>query len=231
MTNDGTQGNTILDSRRFPPQKVRFWINGYSPTEFGTLKRESSNINILTVCRLEKIKGIYEIVEAFASLTELSSILNANLIIVGNGSQFDKLKDVVHRLDIADKVFLPGSVTRENLREYYNNADIFVSMNKLANLVNPVFEAMRYKIPIITINTGGTSSLLKNDENCILIEDDSDLVPNLALSFKELITSEKSRNKLGQNAYKTIVSKQWTWEERVAAEVSEIERLIVENRI
>jgi len=231
MTNDGTQGDKILDYLRFPPEKIRFWINGYSPTEFCALKRESNNFNILTVCRLEKSKGIYEIVKAFASLIESSNILNINLIIVGNGSQFEKLKDVVHTLGISDKVLLPGSVKRENLCEYYNNADIFVSINKLANLVNPVFEAMRYKVPIITINTGGTPSLLKNDENCILIEDDSNLVPNLALSFKKLITSEKIRNNLRENAYKTIVSKQWTWEERVAAEVREIERLIAENQI
>lgn len=229
MTNDGTQGDKILDYLRFPPEKVRFWINGYSPTEFHTLKRKSNNINILSVCRLENGKGIHEILDAFALFIESSNILYTNLIIVGWGSQFETLKDVVHTLGIADRVLFPGSVKREDLCEYYNNADIFVSINKLANLVNPVFEAMRYKIPIITIDTGATSSLLTNNENCILIENDSNLVPNIAHAFKRLVDSEKLRKRLGESAYRTIVSEQWTWDERVAAEVSEIERLIAEN--
>lgn len=230
VTNNGSEGDKILDYLGFPSQKVRFWINGYSPNEFRIEKRKSNKINILSVCRYESSKGIYEITKAFSILIKFHHFPNVNLTVVGDGSEFKKLNCFINKLGIKNRVCLAGAIKREHLYKYYNNADIFVSINKIDILSNSVLEAMRYNLPIIALRTVATSTLLKNNDNCILLENDNNLIFNLSEALYELINHKNTREKLGSRAYDTVISNQWTWEERVAAEVKEIELLINENQ-
>ena len=89
---------------------------------------------------------------------------------------------------------------------------------------------MRYKLAIISLKIGQTSPLLLNNKNCILLENNEDLIINLQETLKVLIRDESRRKQLGEYAYNTINNSQWNWDERVEAEMREVESLIEENQ-
>ena len=82
--------------------------------------------------------------------------------------------------------------------------------------------------PVIALNTGTTSDLIKHLENGILLEPDQiDGLPQLIL---DLLNDEDLRQSLGKAARQFILENWPTWEERVAQEVRLIEEVVAHHR-
>ena len=64
----------------------------------------SDRVNILFLSRIEVAKGIYESVQAFKRLKEVANI-RANLVIAGDGSELQKLREYIKKEDIQDVSF------------------------------------------------------------------------------------------------------------------------------
>lgn len=64
-----------------------------------------------------------------------------------------------------------GRLDAEQLSEQLANSDIFVHVSHIENSPNSVCEAMLVGIPIIASFTGGTSSILQNGKEGILVQD------------------------------------------------------------
>lgn len=109
-----------------------------------------------------------------------------------------------------------------------NMADVFVSMNALSSLSNPVFEAMICGLPVIALNRGTTSELIKNGENGILIDDEQ--LGELPRIINNLLENNEERKRIAENGRKTILEQWPSWEERVKKEIDLIENL-VDNKV
>lgn len=105
-----------------------------------------------------------------------------------------------------------------------NIGDIFISMNALSSLSNPVFEAMICGVPVVALNRGTTSQLIKNGVNGVLVEDNE--IAELPVIIANLLKNEGERIEIGRNGQKTIMDDFFTWEERVKYEVELIENLV-----
>lgn len=66
-----------------------------------------------------------------------------------------------------------GKISHELVYDYLQRADVFISLYSASNLGNPLFEAMRCGKAIITVDTGTTGSVIKNEANGILLPEKS----------------------------------------------------------
>lgn len=87
---------------------------------------------VLTVCRLSASerdnKGYAKVIEAFPEV--LKKVPDARYILVGDGDDRVATEVLVKRLNLEEKVLLPGAVKDEEMAGYYNLADVFVYVSK-----------------------------------------------------------------------------------------------------
>lgn len=118
----------------------------------------SSHKIILTVARLEAEKNYPKLLELFKGLGE-----DYSLIALGRGSLLPELEKQCEELGISDRVFFPGFVHRDEIWNYYKDADIFVLISKAEALGVVFWEAMYFDIPIVGSDIEGIRETIGND--------------------------------------------------------------------
>ena len=159
-----------------------------------------------------------KIIEAFFEVSKI--LTDTRLVIVGDGLKRKELEKMASQLGISDRISFVGAICHKDVFRYQSVADIFISMNSISSLSNPVFEAMACGKCVIALDRGATRELIKDGENGIVINSPYELKGAIIrlLSDRSLIT------RLGQEAKKTIAA--WpSWEERVQKEIDLINRL------
>jgi len=233
IVNDGTLGDKIIEKYRIASEKVLFWVNGvnknWSERPLNLYLREKIAPNnekiVLSVSRLVGWKQVDVLIKAIPNV--IKEYRNVRFIIVGDGDQRRKLEDLVKDLNVSNFVNFVGSVSHEEVIDFMNISDIFVSMNALSSINNPVLEAMSCGKAVISLNTGASEDLIKNFENGILLEvEEKDKLADYLLL---LLKNDDLRSKLGSNAKNFILSKWPTWEERTEFEVRIIETLCFDD--
>lgn len=124
---------------------------------------------ILFLGRLDIEKGIYELIYGVNEILSLG--YKIKLHIVGDGSEFDKLFDLVNKLKISEYVIFEGATTEKiKISEFYKSSDIFILPSYHEGFPRTLYEAMIFGLPIITTFVGGISFLMKNEYNCFEIQ-------------------------------------------------------------
>lgn len=229
ITNDGSNGYEYALKRGVSPGKIAFLRNGIDKPE--NLKKDeclykelapNNEKLLLSVSRLVNSKNVDKIIDAFY---EVSKILpNTRLVIVGDGLKRKELETKASQLGISDRICFVGAIYHKDVFRYQSIADIFISMNGISSLSNPVFEAMSCSKCVIALDRGTTRELIKDGENGIVIESFEELKDAIIklLSDTNLVT------RLGLEAKKTIDT--WpSWEERVQQEIELINSLCRNN--
>lgn len=229
ITDDGSNGYEYALKRGVSPDKIAFLRNGIDKPE--TLERDNRLYKelapnneklLLSVSRLVSSKNVDKIIDAFH---EVSKILpDPRLVVVGDGLKRNELETKASQLGISHRISFVGAIYHKDIFRYQSVADIFISMNSISSLSNPVFEAMSCGKCVIALDRGATRELIKDGKNGIVIktyEELKDAIIKL-LSDPGLIT------RLGLEARKTIAT--WpSWEERVQIEMEMINRLCEEK--
>ncbi len=150
---------------------------------------------IVTVGRLEEVKGHKFLIEAFGKLNNK----NWELSIVGDGS----LRDILEKLSIVfgvqDRVIFYGHLN--DFRLQLSEAQIFVLPSLREGFPNALIEAMSVPLACIASDTFyGNHEIIKDGENGILVEPGS--VTELTKALDMLIANRQLREKIKVNALK-----------------------------
>lgn len=86
-----------------------------------------------------------------ACLINAMKHLNAHLLIIGNGVEYDSLINLIKKLNLTEKVIIRKSVPNNQIQDYYKSAKIFALAYdpKLEGLPIPVMEAMASGLPVV----------------------------------------------------------------------------------
>lgn len=235
MTNDGTRGDEVLRRLGVKPDRIRFWFNGFSftpqPTGLGMKVREDIGLPkeaqvLLTVNKLKFWKRLDRAVHTLSVLRHAYRWETIHLVIVGDGPERPYLERLADQAGVADRIRFLGSVDHARIQELYSVADIFLLVNDLSNLSNPLMEAMYTGCPIVTLNDGSTNELLRHGENAWLI-DLPFLTEGLPQAVNHLLQNSAVRLALGQAAAATARRSLPSWAERMSWETEELARLLV----
>jgi glycosyltransferase involved in cell wall biosynthesis len=234
MTDDGTQGDEVLECLN-PGANVRFWRNGLdldrsrapSPEE-GTRARHDlgladDDLVLVTAVRLARWKRIDRAIDAAAALKRRG--VNIRLLIVGDGEERQNLEQQARSLGVTDPVTFVGGVPQEAVQQYLWAADVFLSLNELSNVGNPLLEAMRAGCCIVTLDEGDTRTLIHDDETGVLLPAGGDPA-TLADALEALAQDPQRRARLGKAALQFAEASFWSWQQRIDAEIDELEKLV-----
>lgn len=233
LTNDGTNARDIAIGLGVKKDKIHFLKNGIDKSI--AFKEEDKSLKILiapnnekiliTVSRLEKWKQVDIIIKTFSELVKVNS--NIRLIVVGDGNEYNNLVLLSKSLNIESSVIFTGAIEHYQVIDYLKISNIFISMNSLSSMSNPVYEAMICGIPVIAINAGSTEDLINDKINGFLIE--SNKIDKLHLLINDVLTNNELVQKVSRNAQNFMLDEWPSWEERVKYEIELIESLIHEK--
>jgi len=122
-------------------------------------------------------------------LVESMKNINANLLIIGKGELYQRLKKDIESMNLENKISILESVPNEKIASYYKTADIFALAYdpNQEGLPMPVMEAMASGTPVIIPKS----------------EDSNELVNSVVLTERDVKSFSKKINELLINKTKT----------------------------
>lgn len=166
------------------------------PGETRTEQKESlgippANFVFGVVGRLEKVKGMDVLLQAFALLrTKVSGV---SLLIVGTGSKAEELQSLAKELGIAGDVVFTGY--REDVMRLMELMDVFTLASRWEGLPMVIMEAMSLGLPVIATDVGGVGEVVLHGKTGLLVETEN--VAGLAAGMKCLYIDRVLRENLG----------------------------------
>ena len=124
---------------------------------------KKTEIEILFVGRLVKIKAVHIAVLAFNQFIKKNQNLNARLTIIGGGPETKKITKLINQLNIARSVNLVSWINKSELNNYYCRSSLFVFPSYEGGGA-VVAEALSHSIPVIVNASGGAAEIV--DDSC-----------------------------------------------------------------
>lgn len=128
-------------------------------------------LNIVSVGRLEYVKGYDRLIDAFNILINANRF-DISLVLVGDGSQRQDLENSVRNYGLGDYVSFIG--IQSNPYPYIANADVFVCPSRQEGFNIAILEAMTLGKPIIATDCAGPAEILEHGRVGILASNDID---------------------------------------------------------
>lgn len=170
-------------------------------------QKNSENVSVLTVARLEKEKNIETAIKAFAMVHEKNS--EAEFVIVGDGNERNNLERLAQRLGIGNKVRFVG--WQDNPNSFYKKADIYISTSLFEGYGMSVIEAANHGLALVLSNAGVAGEIFENNKSAFICnpKDES----SLAQALDKLITNPNLRKNMSMSASLEIIKRKISWEE------------------
>ena len=150
------------------------------------------------VGRLINLKGVDMLIESFNLFCKKHN--NSILIIVGEGEQKEKLKNLAIKYNLFTKIYFVGY--RRDVYNWINIFDCFILPSKREGIPLIILEVMAMKKIVISTYVGGIPELIVNNYNGILLEERT---PQLLLHSMEYVYENKNEvNKIIENAYRNL---------------------------
>jgi glycosyltransferase involved in cell wall biosynthesis len=164
---------------------------GINASDFPASRRTHKGVVIGTACRLELIKGLRYLVEAFAVLvTEFQEL---RLEIAGEGTLRASLEQECRRLGVSGDVSFLG--WREDLPSAMAGWDVFVLPSLDEGFGVAALEAMASGLPVVASAVGGLCELVQHGETGWLVP--AAAPAQLAHRLRELINDRQKREVMG----------------------------------
>lgn len=170
-------------------------------------KKNKDITEFITVGRLDAWRGFDLVIEAFASAVRDNQ--NIHLTIVGDGSDRQRLKSLVEKLNLDNVVTLLGKVPMEVYKDMMNKADVVVNAALKEGAVTVSFDCMAMGKPLICLDTTGYTRYF-NDDYAVVIPraGREEVIDNIKKAVLQL-TDYEIRDSLGSNAKEAALSFSW----------------------
>ena len=162
----------------------------------------SKSINLLFIGRIEKAKGIEELIEVFIRLRQNGFPVILNLAGLKTEEAIYYENKLIELIDNPSAFIFHGFKAGNELLTLYRNADIFVLPTHHEGFPRVIWEAMANSLPIISTTVGSIPFYIKNEVEAILIPtQDSEALYN---GIKRLIADSNLRQRIIHNAFELV---------------------------
>ena len=199
-----SKSNAVAYVTKEKLQKMYVASPNASPTNYSSIVLDKSLIlsaksirqfdcnycfNILMVGSLDqRYKGFDLVFLAYHKVR--NKFHSVKLFIIGDGIYRQELEDLANRLKIRHHVCFLGKVSRDEVLDYMDTADLFIMPSRTEGLPRALIEAMARGVPAIGSNVGGIPELLSNEflfekENVFeLVQQLYKVIPDYSLRLK-----------------------------------------------
>jgi rhamnosyl/mannosyltransferase len=169
-----------------------------SPLGDGRIRRDGEPLRLLFVGRLVYYKGIDVLLKALSLAPE------ANVRIVGDGADRNRLEALSVQLGVASRAQFVGSIPDEEVVKAFADADVFVlpSISRAEAFGLAMVEAMANGLPAISTSLGtGTDWVNLNDVSGVVVQPGDEKALAAAI---ELLSDRNLRARLGVGAFARV---------------------------
>ena len=190
---------------RFPEcaDRVHRIYNGLNLVEFGRADFSSAPSMILAVGRLIPKKAFADLICACGLIAERRKSFRCEII--GEGPFENELRAQIERLNLQDRVALPGAKPQLEVRQRLAAANVFAlpsiidSDGGMDNLPTVIMEAMATGLPVVSTTIGGIPEMVVENETGFLVQPGD--ASALASRIEKLADDRALAQKLGRAGY------------------------------
>lgn len=161
-----------------------------SRTEVGASARRASDKSIVCcVANLRPVKNLPRLVRAFAA----AATSNAELVIVGEGPERERILTEAGRLGIADRIRLVGFTSQPE--RYLREANIFALSSDSEQQPIALLEAMSAGLPVVSTDVGDIATMVASENRRFIVDRQNETA--LASALREMMCNDVLRRELG----------------------------------
>lgn len=150
-------------------------IRKLSDEDIDDFKLNKAMINFVTVCRIDfRSKGLDRIIHILSTYKSETLLNRFCWYIIGDGPDFNVLREMVMSNKLQDKVILLGQKT--NPFPYIKNMDMFLLPSHYEGKPMAVTEAMMLGVPPFVTNYSSAKEQIKNEYDGIIVENNDQAI-------------------------------------------------------
>ena len=154
----------------------------------------------LYIGRIDPEKSLHVLVEAF--FKTLQELPTAQLVIVGDGSDKQRLEKLTEELKITSSVTFTGRIVGDDLVQIYRAAAVFVIPSTTETQSIVLMEAMASGLPAIAVSAGAIPELVADGQNGFLVEPGDTTA--IACATTLILASPTLQKKMSRSSLKII---------------------------
>jgi colanic acid/amylovoran biosynthesis glycosyltransferase len=173
---------------------------GVDPSLFQPAFHEEVGKNLLCIGRISAAKGFPILLESLVEIKK--SVPCVHLTIVGDGEDRQALESLSRNLDLGEQITFAGYQSQAAVRDYIQQADVFVLPSFAEGVPVSLMEAMAAGVPVVSTRIAGISELVEENISGYLIPPgDSEA---LAEKVVQLLNSSDLRTAFGEAGRKKV---------------------------
>jgi glycosyltransferase involved in cell wall biosynthesis len=184
----------------------KLWVIhcGVDPDHFvpPAARNGSRPLSLLYIGRMVPVKGQALLIDAVERLRESGLEVEATLL--GDGERRHALTTIVGDRGLDEVVNLPGSVGQDEIRGYYEHADIFVLPSFAEGVPTVLMEAMAMGLPVVTTRIAGIPELVEDGQSGFVVPPGR--VDALVDAVRRLASDPDLRRKMGERGRAKVIA-------------------------
>lgn len=221
----------LLISRGFNPERLFTIYNGLDFTPHPTLmsrddylrsvglQADNQSVVVGIAARLNPVKDIATLIRAFAKA--YSSVKTLRLLIAGDGSELEMLKNLTNELGVSQVVCFAGWISDTDT--FYRSIDINTLTSLSETFPYALTEGARAALPTVSSNVGGVPYLIDHGVNGFLFPArDTDA---LASYLVTLAKDQDLREQMGKKLYEKA-KKEYSLEATVSRQLEIYQKIL-----
>jgi glycosyltransferase involved in cell wall biosynthesis len=196
-------------------------------------RKTSDRIVVGTIKALQHVYGIDYLLRAFAAARATMAASDSGLaerttlLIIGDGSERDKLVALAGKLGLSDVVTFRPHVAHDQVPAALHNLDVYVALSRMESFGVAVIEASACGLPVIVSDTGGLPEVVKDGETGFVVP-----VGDVAAAADRIVTlvrDEDLRRRMGL-AGRERTADRYDWQANVGTMIEVYEGVVRAHR-
>ena len=201
-----------------PRHKVVLIYNGIDVYKFSLLPAEEARLKLFekiakysgkifqveniigTIANFYPTKGLEVLIESADDFKDRDDVA---FIIIGDGPEKDKLKNLIKEKGLEKKVFLLGRLG--NASSYLPAFNLFVLPSHKEGFPWALIEAMSAKLPVIATRVGAVPEIIEDSKNGFIV--DPEKSEQISEKIKLILSDDHLKQELSIQAHQTILFK------------------------
>jgi len=131
------------------------------------------NLTFIFCGRINEVKGWHLLISSFK--VYLDRFGTADLVIIGDGEDKNRLVSLIERMGIKSRVILTGFLEPDQIAIWFNRSDIFLLPSEREGWPTVLLEALACGLPAVVTNVSGVTKLIKDGINGYIVKKRDDI--------------------------------------------------------
>jgi len=211
----------IIDEYNVMQEKISIVPNGVDLSMFDITKKKNPK-KVVFAGAMYYHRGLDVLLETIPLVIE--KIPDAKFVLLGSGTEMDKLKEIVSKNKLDNSVEFKGWIEREKIPENIADASIGIGPLRLTEVTSralpiKVLEYMAVSLPVIAQKGTLPNDVLENEKNGFFIENHIELAEKIIL----LLNEPKKVQNMGAHSLKLV--QKFSWDQVVDSVINEVKNI------